>query len=51
MSFDPRLPDDLQLFIVPFKRDENRIMEIEAEVRKFLDEVDAIIDRISNRAA
>lgn len=51
VSFDPRLTDNLQLFVVPFKRDENRIMEIEAEVRKFLDEVDAIIDRISNRAA
>ena len=51
VSFDPRLTDNLQLFVVPFKRDENRIMEIEAEVRKFLDEVDAIIERISNRAA
>ena len=51
VSFDPRLTDNLQLFVVPFKRDENRIMEIETEVRKFLDEVDAIIDRILNRAA
>lgn len=48
-SFDPRLPEDLQLFVVPFKRNDDRIAEIEAEVEKFLSEVDAIVAKLRGR--
>jgi len=46
VSYDPRMPEDLQIFVIPFKRDESRIEEIEMEVRKFLGEVDEIIQRL-----
>ena len=46
VSYDPRLPDHLQLFIVRFNRDQARIDEMEAEVRAFLAEVDSIISRL-----
>lgn len=32
VSFDPRLPERLQLCVIPFVRDDNRIAEIEASV-------------------
>jgi putative phage-type endonuclease len=40
VSYDPRLPEKWRLFIVRFERDEQRIAEMEAEVRKFLGEVE-----------
>jgi predicted phage-related endonuclease len=43
VSYDPRLPAELQLFIVRFNRDEARIKAMEAEVVKFLAEVDAML--------
>lgn len=39
VSFDPRMPDHLQLFVKRFKRDQERIEKIESEVQKFLAEV------------
>lgn len=51
VSFDPRLPADDRLLIVRMHRDEKRIAEIEAEVRKFLVEVDALLERLRNRKA
>lgn len=42
VSFDPRLPVRLQLFIVRVERDEERIAKHEQAVRLFLDEVDAM---------
>ena len=50
VSFDPRLPEDLQLFVAPFSIDTNRVEEIENEVRQFLMEVDEIVNRLRNRA-
>ena len=50
-SFDPRLPEDMQLFVVRFPRDDVRIKAIETEVNTFLDEVDNILSRLRNRAA
>ena len=41
VSFDPRLPVDMQLHVVRFNRDDVRIATLEAEVAKFLDEIDA----------
>ena len=46
VSFDPRLPEDLQLFVVRFKRDDERIKEMEAEVNLFLSEVDEILTKL-----
>lgn len=43
VSFDPRLPKKLQLFVRRFPRDEQRIAAMEAEVLKFLEEVIATI--------
>ena len=46
ISFDPRLPEDLQLFVQRFPRDGARIQAMEAEVQKFLEEVDATITNL-----
>jgi len=46
VSFDPRLPDDLQLFVVRFNRDQARIDAMEAEVVAFLAEVDETISKL-----
>ncbi|UOF80912.1 exonuclease [Caudoviricetes sp.] len=51
ISFDPRLPQDLQMIVVRFERDDKRIKEIEAEVIKFLAEVDATIEQLHKRKA
>jgi putative phage-type endonuclease len=40
-SFDPRFPDNAQLFIKRVARNETYIKELEAEVIDFLDEVEA----------
>lgn len=49
VSFDPRLPEDLQLFVHRFDRDDKRILEIEAAVKQFLSEVDDLIDNIRKK--
>ena len=40
VSFDPRTPDDLQLFVIRVERDDEYIAEMEKEVKLFLQEVD-----------
>lgn len=47
VSFDPRMPDDLQLFVKRIERDPVRISELCDEVMKFLDEVDHMMHRIN----
>jgi putative phage-type endonuclease len=49
VSYDPRLPKKLQLFVRRFPRDEQRIAEMEVEVVKFLAEVDEQIDQLTKR--
>ena len=49
VSYDPRLPEDLQLFVHRFDRDEKRITEIEAAVTQFLSEVNEMIDNIKGK--
>ena len=49
VSYDPRLPEDLQLFVHRFDRDEKRIEEIEAAVKQFLTEVNEMIDNIRTK--
>jgi putative phage-type endonuclease len=39
-SYDPRLPLDLQLFVVRLQRDDKYIAEMESEIIKFLKEVE-----------
>jgi len=51
VSFRPDLPPALQLFLVRFDRDEARVKEMEAEVVKFLGEVDALLTRLQERIA
>jgi putative phage-type endonuclease len=43
VSYNPNFPMELQLFIVRVDRDDTYIAELEAEVLKFLDEVDQTI--------
>lgn len=51
VSFDPRLPNDLQLLVVRFGRYAQRIKDMEAEVKRFLSEVDEMIEKLQNRKA
>ena len=44
VSFDPRMPDSSQLLIVRIDRDEAFIAEMEAEIKKFLDEVEVEVN-------
>lgn len=43
VSYDPRLPDHLQLFVKRVVRDDARIAELEKEVEGFLAEVDQTV--------
>ena len=47
VSFDPRLPENLQLYICRFARDDARIAEIEREVARFLQEVDCLVNTLN----
>lgn len=49
VSFDPRLPAHLQLFIKRVERDDAAIAELEAKVAEFLDEVQGEIDELNRR--
>ena len=48
VSFDPRLPSHLQLFVRRFHRDDERIAEIERKVESFLEEVDDVLARLNS---
>ena len=47
ISFDPRMPSDMQLFVKRVERDEAKIAEIENEVKKFLTEVEQTIEKLN----
>lgn len=49
VSFDPRLPGDLQLFVVRLDRDEDYIKSMEVEVVKFLDEVATMYKQLKEK--
>lgn len=51
VSFDPDMPEKLQLFVFRWERDENMVREYEAELRQFLMEVDATHKQIAAMAA
>lgn len=46
VSFDPRMPEDMQLFIKRVQRDNALIAEYEAEVIKFLSDVQETVDKL-----
>jgi len=47
ISYDPRLPENLRLFVKRIDRDDNRITEIRNEVILFLDEIEAKITKLN----
>jgi putative phage-type endonuclease len=49
VSFDPRLPNGLQLFVTHIMRDDEYIAMLEEEVKKFLTELDAKISKLNER--
>lgn len=48
VSFDPRMPAEMQIFVKRVERDDALIAEYEAEVVRFLAEVDEIVERLNN---
>lgn len=46
-SYDPRMPEDMQLFVVRFMRDDARIAELREGVTKFLREVDEVLVKLN----
>lgn len=51
VSFDPRMPENMQLFIVRFHRDEKALDEIRNEAIAFLAEVEELIQQLNKKAA
>ena len=49
VSFDPRLPEDLQLFVVRLNWDDAYIQEMETEVKQFLNEVEATLSQLKRK--
>lgn len=45
-SFDPRMPEEMRLFVKRIERDDSRIAELEEEVRTFLFELDTTVRRL-----
>jgi putative phage-type endonuclease len=46
VSFDPRLPEEMQLFVARLKRDDKRIKELEGAVGAFLADVDKMLETV-----
>lgn len=55
VSFDPRMPESMSLFVARVERDDRMIAELEAQVREFLAELDhkviELMDLYARRAA
>lgn len=48
-SYDPRLPENMRLFVKRLQRDDARIAELEAEVSAFLTEIDATVAELTRK--
>lgn len=48
VSYDERLPEHLRVFVKRIPRDDKRIAELEAEVQKFLVELDEKLKKLEN---
>jgi putative phage-type endonuclease len=51
VSFDNRLPEDLQIFVLRVKRDDKHIAEMETAITKFLAEMQEKIDKLTKPKA
>ncbi len=51
VSYDPRLPDSMRLFVQRVPRDDEHIAEIEREVTAFLAEIDETVARLNSAYA
>jgi predicted phage-related endonuclease len=51
VSYDDRMPIELQLFVVRFERDEDRISAMKEAVIKFQAEVEELMNRLMERMA
>ena len=51
VSYDPRMPESMRLFVMRVGRDDERISELEAEVAEFLTEVSTRVDELTARYA
>ena len=49
VSFDPRMPESMRLFVDRIYRDEDWINELENDVRSFLDQVATKVDKLRTR--
>lgn len=49
VSYDPRMPEDMRLFVRRIERDDTTIAELETEVRVFLAEVDETVRLLTDR--
>jgi len=49
VSFDPRLPDGLQILIVRLERDDEYIEKLQDRVVKFLDEVNSAVNGLKEK--
>lgn len=47
VSYDPRMPEHMQIFVKRVERDDEVIVELEREVEKFLSELDEKINKLS----
>ncbi len=46
VSYDPRMPEELKLFVRRVERDDVKIAELEAEVVKFIAEIDSKVEQL-----
>ena len=49
VSFDPRLPPHLSMFVQRIERDDAKILELSAAVREFLKELDETLARLASK--
>lgn len=49
VSYDPRFPERMRLFVTRIERDDSAIAEIEREVRAFLAEIDETVEMLRAR--
>jgi hypothetical protein len=48
VSFDPRMPDEFRLFVIRYEPDRDYLKMLEAEISKFLDEVEKTIIKLKS---
>ena len=48
VSFDPRMPEGAQLFVQRVYRDENFVIKMEEEIRKFLSELESKTSKVND---